>query len=119
MRLASLLAKVATGDAAALPAARVLAMATLNGARALGLDDKIGSLVPGKDADLVAVDLSDVAAQPVFDPVSHLVNVAGRECVTDVWVRGITMVDDRALVTIDVAALAARTRVWQHKLAAS
>ena len=58
MRLASLLAKVASDDAAAVPAAVALRMATLNGARALGMDDRIGSLVPGKQADIVAVDLS-------------------------------------------------------------
>jgi 5-methylthioadenosine/S-adenosylhomocysteine deaminase len=117
MRLASLLAKVSTGDAAALPAATVLAMATLNGARALGLDAVTGSLVAGKDADLVAVDLSHVASQPVFDPVSHLVNVAERACVSDVWVRGVKMLDAGMLLTVDESALLARTRAWQHKLA--
>ena len=93
-------------------------MATLNGARALGLDARIGSLVPGKQADVVAVDLSGVATPPMFDPVSHLVYAAERECVTDVWVGGVRMVDDGALTTIDEAALLARTRAWQHKLAA-
>ncbi|HTQ01085.1 MAG TPA: TRZ/ATZ family hydrolase [Casimicrobiaceae bacterium] len=117
MRLASLLAKVSTGDAAALPAATVLAMATINGARALGLDALTGSLVPGKDADLVAVDLSHVTSQPVFDPVSHLVNVVERACVSDVWVRGVRMLDAGTLLTVDESALLARTRAWQHKLA--
>jgi len=119
MRLASLLAKVASNDAAALPAPTVLAMATINGARALGIDAVAGSLVPGKDADVVAVDLSGVSIQPVFDPLSHLVNAAGRECVTDVWVRGKAIVDRRALLTIDEPAVLARTRAWQHKLATS
>jgi 5-methylthioadenosine/S-adenosylhomocysteine deaminase len=117
MRLASLLAKVSTGDAAALPAHTVLSMATINGARALGVDDVAGSLAPGKHADVVAIDLSHVETQPVFDPLSHVVNVAGRECVTDVWVRGARIVADRALVTLDASAIAARTRAWQHKLA--
>jgi 5-methylthioadenosine/S-adenosylhomocysteine deaminase len=117
MRLASLLAKVATGDAAVVPAATALAMATLNGARALGLDAVTGSLTPGKDADIVAVDLSTLSLLPVFDPVSHLVNVAGREAVSDVWVRGVRMVAGGELTTIDTDALAARTRLWQHKLA--
>jgi len=119
MRLAGLLAKVASNDAAALPAPTVLAMATINGARALGIDAVAGSLVPGKDADVVAVDLSGVSIQPVFDPLSHLVNAAGRECVTDVWVRGKAIVDRRALLTIDEPAVLARTRAWQHKLATS
>ncbi len=92
-------------------------MATLNGARALGLDGVTGSLEPGKDADVVAVDLSDIALQPVFDPVSHLVNVAGRDAVTDVWVRGVRMVVARQITSVDLAALASRTHLWQHKLA--
>jgi len=87
MRLAALLAKGASNDAAALPAAAALKMATLDAARALNLDDRIGSIVPGKRADLVAVDLHALSSQPVFDPVSHLVYVAGREDVTHVWGR--------------------------------
>lgn len=116
MRLASLLAKVATGDAAAVPAAAALRMATLNGARALGLDANTGSLVPGKWADMVAVDLSALAALPVFDPVSHLVHVAGRECVSDVWVGGVRIVESRVLRTIDEPAVATSTRAWQTRL---
>jgi 5-methylthioadenosine/S-adenosylhomocysteine deaminase len=117
MRLASLLAKVTTGDAAALPAATALAMATINGARALGIDAVAGSLAPGKDADIAAVDLSRVATQPVFDPVSHLVNAADRHCVSDVWVRGMRVVADGELVTLDTQAVLARARAWQQKLA--
>ncbi|MEO8507895.1 MAG: TRZ/ATZ family hydrolase [Betaproteobacteria bacterium] len=116
MRLASLLAKVATADAAALPATMALRMATLNGARALGLEQVTGSLLPGKFADVIAVDLAGVATQPVFDPVSHVVNVAGPGCVTDVWVGGVRMVAERRLLTIDEPALLARVREWQHKL---
>jgi 5-methylthioadenosine/S-adenosylhomocysteine deaminase len=117
MHLASLLAKVATGDAAAVPAATALRMATLNGARALGLAEVTGSLLPGKQADLVAVDLSGGSTQPVFDPISHLVNAVDRACVTDVWVGGVRIVTDRSLTTVDQPALLARTRAWQHKLA--
>ena len=116
MRLASLLAKVATGDAASLPAALALRMATLDGARALGLDAVTGSLERGKLADLVAVDLDSVATSPVFDPVSHLVHAAGRECVTDVWIGGARIVNGRQLTTIDVNALLHRTRAWQRKI---
>ncbi len=117
MRLASLVAKAASGDAAAVPAATALRMATLNGARALGMDAAIGSLAPGKLADMAAVDLAGVATQPVFDPVSHLVYAAGRECVTDVWVGGVRMVAARRLLSVDEPALLARTRAWQQKLA--
>jgi len=116
MRLAALLAKGISGDAAALPAAAALRMATINGARALNLDDRIGSIVPGKRADLVAVDLGGFAAQPVFDPVSHLVYVAGREHVTHVWVDGRLKLADRRLVDLDMADLAARAAYWRGKL---
>jgi 5-methylthioadenosine/S-adenosylhomocysteine deaminase len=116
MRLASLLAKVATGDAAALPAATALRMATLGGAAAVGMDARIGSLVAGKAADAVAVDLGGLNAMPVYDPVSHLVNVAGRNDVTDVWIGGERVVDARKLTTIDESAQAARTAAWQQRL---
>jgi 5-methylthioadenosine/S-adenosylhomocysteine deaminase len=116
MRTASLLAKVASGDPAVLPAHDVLAMATLGGARALGLDAAIGSLVPGKEADLIAVDLAATNALPCYDPISHLVHVAGRECVTNVWVAGARVVADRELATGNEAAIAARARAWQERL---
>jgi len=116
MRLASLLAKVSTGDAAALPSARVLAMATIHGARALGFDDVTGSLAAGKDADIVAVDMGGIVSQPVFDPVSHLVNVAERRDVSDVWARGRRMVSNGSLAALDEPAILSRTRVWQHRL---
>lgn len=117
MRLASLLAKVSTGDAAALPAATVLRMATLNGAAALGLDARIGSLVPGKDADVTAVQLADVETLPLYDPLSQLVNAAGREHVTDVWVAGERVLCERHLTRIDAESLRSRTRMWQTRLA--
>jgi 5-methylthioadenosine/S-adenosylhomocysteine deaminase len=117
MRLASLLAKVTTGDAAALPASRVLRMATLDGAAALGLDARTGSLVPGKEADVVAVRLADLDLLPLYDPVSQLVHAAGREHVTDAWVAGERVVEDGRLVNLDAGALAARARRWQERLA--
>jgi 5-methylthioadenosine/S-adenosylhomocysteine deaminase len=116
MRLASLLAKVASGDPSSVPAAVALRMATLHGAAALGLDAQTGSLEPGKQADLVAVDLSGIATSPMYDPVSHLAFAAGRESVTDVWVGGERVVADRRLATIDEASLLARTRTWQQQL---
>jgi 5-methylthioadenosine/S-adenosylhomocysteine deaminase len=116
MRIASLLAKVATGDAAALPAMAVLRMATLGGAIAVGLDGEIGSLSPGKHADAVAIDLSSVDVQPMYDPISHLLHVIGREQVTDVWIDGEHIVDARRLTTIDEPAVAARARTWQQRL---
>jgi 5-methylthioadenosine/S-adenosylhomocysteine deaminase len=116
MRLASLLAKVATGEPSSVPAAMALRMATLHGATALGLDALTGSLKPGKQADVVAVDLSGLGTQPMYDAVSHLAYAAGRESVTDVWVRGERVVADRRLTTIDEASLLARTHSWQQQL---
>lgn len=116
MRLAALLAKVATGDPAVLPAAAVLTAATLGGARALGLERDIGSIVAGKKADLTAVDLSSVEAEPCYDPISHLVHAVGRESVTDVWIDGRRVVDNRRLQTVDEAAVVARARNWQERL---
>ena len=88
MRLAALLAKGQSGDATAVTAYQALEMATINGAKALGLDDKIGSIEVGKQADLTAVNLSEMNMQPCFEPISHLVYVAGREQVSHVWVAG-------------------------------
>ena len=116
MRLAALLAKAATHNAAALPAHDVLHAATLGGARALGLDRTLGSLVPGKEADIVAVDLSGVDAVPCYDPVSHLVHAIGRDAVTDVWVGGRRVVENHVLTTVDEGAIVARARIWQDKL---
>ena len=116
MRMTALLAKGASGDATALPAATALKMATLDAARALNLDDKIGSIAPGKRADLVAVDLRGLVCQPMFDPVSHLVYVAGREHVTHVWVDGTLKLNDRRLVDLDTDDLTARASYWRAKL---
>ena len=88
MRLAALLAKGQSGDATVISAHQALEMATINGAKALNLSDKIGSIEIGKLADLTAVRLSDMTIQPCFDVVSHLVYVAGREHVSHVWVNG-------------------------------
>jgi len=118
MRLAALLAKGASNDAAVLPAAAALKMATLDAARALNLDDRIGSIAPGKRADLVAVDLHALSSQPVFDPVSHLVYVAGRDDVTHVWVDGKLKLNDRRLVGLDTDDLTARAAYWRAKLTA-
>ncbi len=116
MRLASLLAKVRAGDAAALPAEDVVRAATLGGARALGLERVLGSLEPGKEADVVAVDFSRLDAVPCYDPVSHLVHAVGRDAVTDVWVGGTRVVMNGALTATDEAAIAIRARYWQERL---
>ena len=116
MRLAALLAKGCSGDASALPAHDVLRMATLNGATALGLGHEIGSITPGKAADLCAISLGSITCQPCFDPVSHLVHVAGRECVTHVWVAGKCCVDHKTLVSTPQNDLESAVALWQNKL---
>lgn len=116
-RLAALLAKIATGDAAALPAGTALRMATLDGAAALGLDTEIGSLQAGKQADAIAVSLGAFQHGPCYDPISHVIHVAGRDQVTDVWVAGERIVSNSALTSVDAGELAASTRAWQERLA--
>ena len=116
IQTASALSKATSGDPAALPAARALGMATIGGARALGLDAAIGSLAPGKQADMIAVDLGSLDATPCYDPVSHLVHAVGREAVTDVWVAGRRVVEDRILTSADEASIVARAIAWQERL---
>ena len=116
MRFAAMLAKAATGDPAVLPAQGALHAATLSGARALGLDHEIGSLVAGKQADVIAVDFSGLEATPCYDPVSHLVHAVGRESVTDVWVGGERVLRGRELMMADEASIAAAARLWQERL---
>lgn len=116
MRLAALLAKAAAGSAAALPAHAALRAATLGGATALGAEARFGSIAPGKAADLAAVALDDLALQPMYDVVSHLVYACGREHVTDVWVSGERVLRNRELARIDLADLQARVALWQTKI---
>jgi 5-methylthioadenosine/S-adenosylhomocysteine deaminase len=110
-------AKGASGRADALPARTALRMATLGGARALGLDRRIGSIEAGKLADLVAVNLASLELSPCYDPVSHLVYAAGRSDVTHVWVAGELLIDDRRFTRLDEADLVARAQRWRSILA--
>jgi 5-methylthioadenosine/S-adenosylhomocysteine deaminase len=118
MRLAALLAKGTSGDPTAIPAHAALQMATLGGAKALGLERRIGSLVPGKRADITAVDLASIELSPCYDPASHLVYAAGREHVTHVWVDGELRVRDRQLVSLDERKLRMRAVHWQDRIKA-
>jgi len=72
--------------------------------------------VPGKQADMAAVDLSGLMAAPCYDPISHLVHAVGRSCVSDVWIGGERIISDRALTTADEAAILAHARIWQERL---
>ena len=116
LRTAALLGKGVAGDPAVLPAARALRMATLNGARALGLADEIGSLEPGKAADLIAVDLSQPETEPVYHPISQLVYTASRHQVTDVWVAGQRLLANRRLTTLNLDEILQRARGWRDKI---
>ena len=92
-------------------------MATIDAAAALGWDDEIGSLEPGKSADVIAVALDDVETLPCYDPVSHLVYAAGREHVTHAWIAGEARLEDRRLTTLDLDDLAGKARWWRGKIA--
>ncbi len=117
MRTAALLAKAVSGDATAVSATVALQMATINGAKALGLDEVCGSLRIGKAADVIAIDLSYLETQPLYCPVSQIVYAASRQQVSDVWVAGQRLLKQRQLMTIDKAALLVRVAKWQERLA--
>lgn len=119
MRLAALLAKGQSKRADVLPAWQALQMGTLNGARALSLDSVIGSLLPGKAADITAVDFSSLELAPCYDPISHLVYVAGREHVSHVWVNGKMLLNDGELTTLDEQELLLRAGFWREQMAAA
>lgn len=116
-RTAALLAKAVAGSATALNAHSALRVATLNGARALGLEQQIGSLEPGKAADLAVFDLTGLAQQPVYDPVSQLIYAGGRACVEHLWVGGKQLLDGGQLTRLDEQRIIANARAWGAKIA--
>jgi len=117
MRTAALLAKGVSENASAVSAMEALKMATINGAKALGLEERIGSLRVGKAADIVAIDLNEVETQPVFNPLAQIVYAASRHQVSDVWVAGKQLMNKRQLTTLDLHELRQRVAVWQKRLA--
>ena len=119
LRFAALLAKGFGGDATRLPAAQAIEMATLGGATALGLEQEVGSLEPGKAADLIAVELTDPGALPLYNPLSQLVYTGRGGHVSHVWVQGRPLLRERQFLTLDIAAVAARARHWQARIAAT
>ena len=118
MRTAALLGKAVAGDASAIPAMTALRMATINGAKALGLDTCCGSLSLGKAADVIAIDLAHLETQPLYCPVSQIVYAASRQQVTDVWVAGKRLLKQRQLTTVNVRNLRAKIAEWQQRLLA-
>jgi len=117
-RTAALLAKAVAEDASAFDAATALHAATLGGARALGFDALTGSIEPGKQADLVCVDLGQIETQPLHHVVSQLIYATGRHQVSDVWIAGRAKLRERMLVDMDAAALVANARQWRERIAA-
>ena len=118
MRQAALLAKAVAGDAEAMPAHAALRAATLGGAQALGLAERIGSITPGKRADLTAVRIAGPELLPCYDPASHLVYCAGREHVSHVWVDGTARVVAGMLQNTDLSDLDTRAKLWQNSVKA-
>lgn len=116
MRLASLIAKGFSLNPVAAPAARSLSMATIQGARALGLEDQIGSIEVGKQADLVAIDLDAPGTTPIHHVISHLVYVVSRSQVSDVWVAGKVCVSAGQVMTLDQDAILRESIEWGIKI---
>ncbi len=116
MRLAALLAKGSSGDSTVIPAYQALEMATINAAKALGIEDKIGTIEVGKQADLVAVKLSSLETSPCYDPISHLVYSCGREHVTHTWVAGELSYSNGVYANIEPLELKEIIQTWQPKL---
>jgi 5-methylthioadenosine/S-adenosylhomocysteine deaminase len=116
MRSAALLAKAQSGNAAALNAAEALTVATLNGARALGMENETGSLLPGKAADMICINLASLACQPVHNALSTVVYSATRDQVSDVWVAGRQLLSEGEFQTADEQEVLARTAGWLSKI---
>lgn len=114
---AALLAKGVAGDAKAVNAFQALEMMTINSARALGMADRLGSIEPGKQADLVALDLQQPETQPLHHVVSQLIYAASRRQVSDVWVAGKRLLESGELTTIDLGEVMQSASAWQLRLA--
>lgn len=116
-RTAAILAKAVADDAAGFDAFSALRAATLGGAKAMGFDHLVGSIEPGKQADLVCVDLSALETQPLHHVVSQLIYATGRHQVSDVWIAGKPKLTARELVGMDLAGILANARQWQTRIA--
>ncbi len=117
MRTASLLAKGVSKDPTALNAWATLKSATLNGAKALGIDHLVGSIEVGKQADLITLDLSDCSTWPVFNPLSQIVYSSVRSQVSNVWINGERVLDNHELTTIDKDRVCHSAHQWRDKIA--
>ncbi|MCK5661903.1 MAG: TRZ/ATZ family hydrolase [Thiotrichaceae bacterium] len=116
MRTAAFIAKGINQDASTLPAYDILKMATINGAKALGLEAITGSLSIGKAADVIAIDLNHLETQPVYNPISQIVYAANRDQITDVWVQGKHLLNKRQLTTLDSEKIIKNAQIWRDKI---
>ena len=116
LKTAALLAKAVANDASVLDAHAALRMATINGAKALGWDDQIGSLEAGKSADMIAVEISSLSQKPLYNPASQLVYCNAGSQVTHSWVAGKALLRERSLVTLDEENLIRRADAWRNQI---
>jgi 5-methylthioadenosine/S-adenosylhomocysteine deaminase len=116
IRTAAFIGKITANDPKAVSAENVLKMATINGAKALGIDHETGSLTPGKSADFIAINLEQIETVPLYHPLSQIVYAASREQVTDVWVKGKQLLKNRQLQTLDEKELINKTQSWRNKI---
>jgi 5-methylthioadenosine/S-adenosylhomocysteine deaminase len=119
MDLAAKLQKVMSQDPQSLPASAVFDMATMGGARALGLEREIGSLEPGKRADIISVSLDQPHAAPMYEPLSQMVYALKSSDVRDVMVNGKQVVQDRRILTMDLKQVRAKAEEFQIRIKAS
>lgn len=116
MRTAAMLAKGSSGNASACNARQAIEMATINGARALGMADQIGSIETGKYADLIAINLAGINTQPLYEPVAQIVYAASSRQVSHVWIDGIAQLRDFELCNLDSSEIIARATSWARKI---
>ena len=116
MQTSALLTKALASDPSAMSAHTTLRMATLNAAKALGIEQQTGSLVTGKSADITAISLDAIHAHPIYHPASHIIYACQAHDVSDVWVQGKHLLKQGSLTTIDTEYLRAQTAQWQERL---
>ena len=115
-RAAAFLSKVITNSPTTITAEDALSMATINGARLLGLDNKIGSLEIGKCADIIAFDFSGINFQPIYNPISQLIYTANGQHVTHTWINGTCVYRNKLYTQIDLTDLKERVENWRKKI---
>ena len=116
MRTAAILAKGSSGNASACDVRQAIEMATINGARALGMADQIGSIEVGKHADLIALDLNSLNTQPLYDPVAQVVYAASSRQISHVWIDGVAQLRDYEFCQLDSAEIIAKAAAWAQKI---